>query len=227
MSRRTAIGVAAITTLVAAFAAIAVIGPLTDESSDHGVTLPITTPNCPTQAGKRPQPWAKDAAPYTGAGPHLAVGINQTRIHGGRQNVVWNTGEQQVLSTDWQPKQNLIDGRLDKAYRTRIQLVVCQYLDSIGPAVSSCTYRVDQILPATRPATPPSERLSMPLVQAQYSYMVYEARTARPVTTFNLPGTFGGCPDPVSGISDNDVAPMGADPQALDRVLRPFIAGPR
>lgn len=122
------------------------------------------------------------------------------------------------------------------------QLVVCEYLASTGQPVNYCAFMAI----GNRPGP---QSYSIPIVTAQYTYEVREARTGRLVTTFNLPGgsafyeqsqnTIGPLPIPAlcsaspldppsgpldsSGVEHSVQIPVPVDDQSLADALRPFI----
>ncbi|MGP4020648.1 hypothetical protein [Saccharopolyspora sp. 5N708] len=178
-------------------------------SVDETTSAPTASPCATgTEAAQR-TPINPAAAPYAGVGPHPAAVIGS---------------EPPNLPTEWTAAED--DGRL--------QLIVCQQLIATGAAEpTTCDYGPAYPLPGSGDSESEpdvageSEPISLTIVEATYTYEVFEARTARPVTTVTLQGSESSCPGTVgSWASSETVLPKKVSDAELTGALRPVITEP-
>lgn len=163
----------------------------------------------------RPEPYAPDGTPYAGSGPHLLTLI---KVHPpGHPNMFLHYGEPE-LPPEWQPPNEggpppRHDEPRDDRYRSMVELVVCEYIERTGSETQRCVYYGGT---------------SVPVVEAQYSYRVFEATTAEPVGEFQLNGG-GGDPCPSSVLEGSDDAALPEVPSAAEvaEALRPLVMAAR
>ncbi|TDD26600.1 hypothetical protein E1218_12795 [Kribbella turkmenica] len=97
-----------------------------------------------------------------------------------------------------------------------VQLLICEWRDETyrSRTVDTCDYE------STDDSRPTAE-----LVSARYRYRVFEAKTARQITTFTLQGSLNGCPaSTAGGVSDKYY--QRVDSADLAARLKPFVVGP-
>ncbi|MEU0414520.1 hypothetical protein ABZ307_43065 [Streptomyces griseorubiginosus] len=165
---------------------------------------------CPTEGSVRtrsPSEYTTQAAPYAGRGPHTTLLIEVRSPSG-----MWlDDGTAEVTSTSDLPQEWQVTD--DRDYRSEVQLVLCQYKSTNGASAGSCSYR----------GRGPGELI---LFRTVYSYRLYTARDAKLLTAFRLAGS--GCPSSIywyDGQSPPTYVEQEVDGAALEKVLRPFVAG--
>lgn len=187
----------------------------------------------------RPEPYDPDGTPYAGAGPHLVTLI---KVDPADHDLLLNM-PRPLLPPGWQPPSedgrysneeddpafafNDNDGMHGDRHRSMVQLVVCEYLESTGEALRSCPY--DEVVIYGDPAAAPEDSgpyadVSLEVVEARYSYEVYEATTAELVTRFQLSSSREhgyACPDEAPG--DGYTIPMPVAEADITEELRPFV----
>ena len=189
----------------------------------------------------RPEPYAPDGTPYAGAGPHLVTLI---KVEPADPDLLLNM-PRPLLPSGWQPPSedgpysyeedypafafNDNDGMHGGRHRSMVQLVVCEYLESTGEAFMQCPYDEVVVIAGDAPATAPEDSgpyadFGLEVVEARYSYEVYEATTAELVARFQLSSSEDGgyaCPDEAPG--DGYTIPMPVAEADIAGELRPFV----
>ncbi|MGP3914978.1 hypothetical protein [Nonomuraea sp. 10N515B] len=145
------------------------------------VARPSADP-CPEASNGAPREnsiYADRAAPYQGKGPHPVLLVKRGGTYPTEE---WTDPlpQDDILPDDWEPP---------NGDRSKVQLVVCQYEAEKLGVVGECSF--------THP-----QYVKVPLVAASYTFLVYEARTARPVTTFKAKG-YSQCPGSTVMINGN------------------------
>ncbi|MGN9912716.1 hypothetical protein ACTMTJ_34795 [Phytohabitans sp. LJ34] len=153
-------------------------------------SLPATL--CPQDRGtgpvRHPSEYTDRAAPYAGPGPHPA---DFFQLGDGREvHPVLTEPDNERLPAEWRPT----GATASTNASTNVQLVVCEYLTRTGSAIKSCTYHQPPY-DGLSTAVPRVEgrAVTMSLIEASYTYQVYEARTGNLIAKFDLDGS-SSCP---------------------------------
>ncbi|WET76554.1 hypothetical protein P3102_20745 [Amycolatopsis sp. QT-25] len=98
---------------------------------------------------------------------------------------------------------------------TGAQLVLCRYFieRQSGPAVGSCEFLGSE-----------GGRVTAPAVPTMWAFRLWEAKTARFVTGFELPGEYARCPqlNSIENGRASDLLSVPSDKRVTDR-LRPWV----
>jgi hypothetical protein len=190
---------------IIAAVSLALLGGVLAAMSDGPSTPQQVADNpCPIdpsgQQVRSPSEYTK-APVYTGPPPHPVqlIAVSLPDATGAREaNAIQSAPD---LPGDWQADDQSRDA----------QLVLCQRLAE-GTSVGKCPYRSDQGITGT--AT---------LTKSTYSYQLYEARTARLLTRFEVAGT-GGCPNAltVKAVVPKTL-PQGIDHRKVSPAIRSFV----
>ncbi|WP_433337455.1 hypothetical protein [Spirillospora sp. CA-294931] len=117
---------------------------------------------------------------------------------------------QTLLPDGWRP------GPREGYKSTAAALVLCHTATATGKRrIATCKFTV---LGGAGPST-------IPVVPATHHFEVYESRTGRFVTTFDVKGTTLVCPDRAHQVSSADVIAYGPSSSALAAKLRPLREG--
>ncbi|RZS45209.1 hypothetical protein EV193_1011096 [Herbihabitans rhizosphaerae] len=186
-------------------AAAALIVPRLFEEEPERAPVNVPCPVTPAEvaAGRQTFP---DAAPYAGPGPH-PVGRWFADRRPGDGHGAPQRDKDTPLPANW-----LV---ADEGRRT-MQLVLCEYLDSVGGSVRGCAYQ------GIGNATGSSGSLAV--VPARYTFELVEARTGRVLTTFQLDGRTESCPPLTRGTSG--VSPLVPGEIELVNAVRSFVERP-
>ncbi len=203
---------------------------------------------CPSSAtpAKAPPPFDPRGARYAGSGPHPMVLMRDVEpglLADRAVDLVGDTASDVPhIPGAWLPPGNFGDNYHDPAsysngarYKAATQLVVCEYLESVGKRDGSCPYVPQKSMTDASPPDDPSDvGGDVPVVRARYRYNVYQARTAELVTAFELPGFYaksnplGPCPQEIpGGVPTDGQIPEPVSDTALQAKLRPLVEGTR
>ncbi|MFD9905755.1 hypothetical protein [Streptomyces sp. NPDC059063] len=153
------------------------------------------------EKARYPTEFTKRAPPYAGRGPHPVVVVRFSPEQG-TDSMEPSAGH---LPDGWEA-----DG---KSWPVSTQLVLCEYGELTGETVEEdCRYTGAGI-----------HDLTVWVEKAKYTYRLYEAKTSRLVTTFQVDGS-GGCPRDVL-VEDNAPLsiPQDVDREGLVNSLRPYV----
>ena len=192
---------------------------------------------CKSAQNDKIGPYNEGGPAYGGKAPHLATLIKSDYLpEKVLEEDVDTATDVPVLPVSWQPELTadgsvkydpVQDGDHGPAYAAQIQLVVCEYLISVGAAIpdAQCGQYISEDT-IGRPG------IFVDVVRARYRYEVREAKTARLLGTFELNGSGslpreGVCPqylnDAKRGIASG-VADVVTD-KALETALKPYVLG--
>lgn len=159
-------------------------------------------------------------APYCGAGPHLVAVYLVLERDSDELEVVdrADDGRMVDVTSTTLPEQWRAPERVDadgKSRSNEVQLLVCEYRHGIraGATVGVC-----------EPYTTPDRRV--PVSSATYTYQMYEASTARPLGTFELPGESYVCPEWIISEDQPRVVAVPEKAEVISK-LRPFVEAAR
>ncbi|MGW2313269.1 hypothetical protein [Actinomadura luteofluorescens] len=199
--------------IVAVFGGVGVAGMLADPPPLEPPSPHTMDMFCPTEPGGRARAdtyFKEIAGPYRGKGPHAV------RLLFVNANTGEDTGE---FPSGWTAD----DGGSDADAKPRVQLVACGYQET-AQETRVCEYvpesvaRLDWQLSGRTGAR---DTTKIPLLKASYVFEIYEARTARPLGRFTVPGD-AACP---GSVELDDRASIGQEPHAakLRKALRPYV----
>lgn len=169
---------------------------------------------CPSEpVGKaRGDTYFKEIAePYWGKGPHaVTLMFVDTR-----------TGEDAAeLPSRWEAN----DEASATDVKRKVQLVGCGYQDMTGTRETQvCEYLPEQIARLHRQlpgSTRPENPTKISLLRASYVFEIYEAKTAKPLGRFKVPGDKE-CPGTVK-LDDQTSIGQAPDAAKLRKALRPY-----
>lgn len=198
--------------IVVVFGGIGVVGMLADPPPPEPPspnTVDLFCPQEPVGKARGDTYFNEVAEPYRGNGPH-AVRLLYVNA---------NTGEDaDELPSRWTAD----DGGSDAGAKPKVQLVACGYQDT-GRETRVCEYLPESVARlhrqlSERPGALGTTKIS--LLKASYVFEVYEAKTARPLGRFTVPGD-AACPE---SVKLDDRASIGQPPDAakLRKALRPY-----
>lgn len=200
--------------VVGVFGGVGVIGMLADPPPPEPPSPASVDEFCPPEpVGKaRSDTYFKEIAePYRGKGPHPVRLLF----------VDTNTGEDaDGLPSRWAAN----DEVSDTGVRPKVQLVACGYQDRAGTRETRvCEYVPESIARLYRQLSGrarPENTTKIALLKASYVFEIYEAKTARPLGRFGVPGGQA-CP---GSVKLDDRASIGQAPDAakLRKALRPY-----
>ncbi|WP_433160346.1 hypothetical protein [Kribbella sp. CA-247076] len=182
-----------------------VTGTPTPSSIIRTAPSPTATPRVEPEAAcggnpfdpKKVRAYTPDGPPYVGRSIHLSelVNLDFADIY-------------TELPREWNAKLSSTPGE--------VQLLICEWRDD--------TYRAKTVDTCDYESTDDSTSTAK-LVSARYRYRVFEAKTARQITTFTLLGSLNGCPaSTAGGVSEQYY--QRVDSADLAAKLRPFVVGP-
>jgi hypothetical protein len=193
--------------IIVIFGGLGVFGMLTDPPQPFPAPVDKFCPPQPVGTARGDTDFKETADPYRGKGPH-PVKLQFVDIISGE-----DAGE---LPSRWQAG--------DAGEKPKAQLVACGYQDRAGTRETRvCEYVPEYTanmywqLPGH---TRPENIIKIPLLKASYVFEIYEAKTAKPLGRFTVPGDQA-CPGSVK--RDNRTF-IGQAPDAakLRKVLRPY-----
>jgi hypothetical protein len=156
-------------------------------------------PDSPGEEARSDTVYRDTAEAYRGNGPHpVALNVGQADV------------EQMDLPDGWMP------GKNDTSPRP--QLVACVYPDAATTPhkVRECRYTHNLNAQATS-----KYAVRVSLMKAAYVFRLYEAKTAKPVGRFQVPGE-DACPATYT-TNQGEAIPQGPDPAKLRTSLRPYV----
>jgi hypothetical protein len=197
--------------IVVIFGGVGVFGMLADSPAPLPASVDKFCSPEPVGKARGDTEFKEIAEPYRGQGPHavrlLFVGTN-TGEDADELPSRWAASDE-VSATDDKPK---------------VQLVACGYQDTAGTQETRvCEYLPDPIarfhwqLPGR---TRPENTTKVSLLKASYVFEIYEAKTARPLGRFTVPGDEA-CPAKVK-LDDRAFIGQAPDAAKLRKALRPY-----
>jgi hypothetical protein len=199
------------TGVVVILGGVEVSGRLADPPPPEPVSVDRFCP--PEPAGKaRGDTYLKEIAePYRGKGPHAV------RLLFVDTNTGQDAGE---LPSRWAAS----DGVSDTDAKPKVRLVACGYQTTAGTRETRvCEYVPESTARLYRRLsgrTRPRQTTKISLLKASYVFEIYEAKTAKPLGRFTVPGDEA-CPGSVKA---DDRTSIGQAPDAakLRKALRPY-----
>ncbi|MDL4816532.1 hypothetical protein [Actinomadura opuntiae] len=193
--------------IVVILGGVAVSGMLADPPPREPASVDEFCPPQPTGKARDDTSFKETADPYRGRGPHAVKLLFADA----------NTGEgADELPSRWQVG--------DTDVKPKAQLVACGYQDTAGTRET----RVCEYVPETTArlywqlsgSTRPKNTTKISLLKASYVFEIYEAKTAKPLGRFEVPGDEA-CPWSVK-LDDRTSIEQAPDASKLRKALRPY-----
>jgi hypothetical protein len=200
--------------IIVIFGGVGVVGMMADPPPPEPPSPASVDRFCPSEPGgkARSDTYFKESAEsYRGKGPHTV------RL----MFVDANTGEDaDVLPSRWAAS----DEVSDTGVKAQAQLVACGYQDRAGEReIRVCEYVSESVARLYRQLsgrTRPKNTTKISLLEASYTFEIYEAKTARPLGRFKVPGDQA-CPGSVK-LDGRTVIGQAPNAAKLRKALRPY-----